>query len=403
MEKKEKWIKGRHKVVTTLAAALIGPYTRMTYGVKVKPFREQGDRQYLIVMNHQTPFDQFFIGMAFRGPVYYIASEDIFSNGFISRLLEYAVAPIPIRKQTMDIGAIRTCLRIVKEGGTIALAPEGNRTYSGRTEYMKPSIAKLARKLKLPVALFRIEGGYGVQPRWADSIRKGPMQAGVVRVIEPEEYESMTDEAFFEEIRKGLTVDEAVADAEYTAPALAEYMERAIYVCPDCGLAEFESHGDLVTCKSCGRQIRYLPTKELQGVGKEFPFRFVADWYDYQCSFVHKMDPADWVETPAFRDTVNLFEVALCERKKQLAENAVLELYGDRVEIRGVGEEPVVVPFSAENALTVLGRNKLNLYFDKEVWQVKGGKRFNALKYVNFYHHYRNISEGNYDEQFLGL
>lgn len=403
MEKKEKWMKFRHKAITGIAAALIGPYTRLTYGVKVEPFREQGDRQYLVVMNHQTAFDQFFIGMAFRGPVYYIASEDLFSNGFISRLLEYAVAPIPIRKQTMDIGAIRTCLRIVKEGGTIALAPEGNRTYSGKTEYMKPSIAKLARKLKLPVALFRIEGGYGVQPRWADTVRKGPMKAGVTRVIEPEEYQNMTDEAFFEEIRKELEVNEAVADAEYSHPALAEYLERAIYVCPDCGLAEWESNGDRMTCKSCGRQVRYLPTKELQGVDSEFPFRFVADWYDYQCGYVNKLDPAAWLETPAFRDTANLSEVILCDRKQPLSEHVTLELYGDRVEIHGVEAEPVIIPFSGENALTVLGRNKLNLYFGKQVWQVKGSKRFNALKYVNFYHHYRNISEGNYDEQFLGL
>ena len=49
--------------------------------------RQQGDRAYLILMNHQTAFDQFFVGMAFKGPVYYVASEDLFSNGWISSLL----------------------------------------------------------------------------------------------------------------------------------------------------------------------------------------------------------------------------------------------------------------------------------------------------------------------------
>ncbi len=63
-----------------------------------------------------------------------------------------------------DIRAVKACLRIAKEGGTIALAPEGNRTYSGRTCYINPAITGLVRSWKLPVAIFRIEGGYEFIP-----------------------------------------------------------------------------------------------------------------------------------------------------------------------------------------------------------------------------------------------
>ena len=157
---KKKWIKKRHGIIRAIAAATLGIYVRLWYGVKVEKFREQGKRPYLIVMNHTTFCDQFLVGMAFRGPVYYIASEDLFSNGWISRLLTWAVAPIPIKKQTVDVHAVANCIRVAREGGTIALAPEGNRTYCGKTAYIKPSIVKLIRKLHLPLAVFRIEGGY---------------------------------------------------------------------------------------------------------------------------------------------------------------------------------------------------------------------------------------------------
>ena len=60
-------------------------------------------------------------------------------------------------------------------------------------------------------------------------------------------------------------------------------------------------------------------------------------------------------------------------------------------------------PFEEISAVSVLGRNKLNIYFDKHVYQVKSDKRFNALKYVNMYYHYKNISKGDTNEQFLGL
>ena len=103
MKKTKKWTKFRHKIVTRLVQLILGPYARLKYGIKVEKFRDQGKRQYLILFNHQTAFDQFFVGMAFRGPVYYLASEDLFSNGKLSSLIKYLVAPIPIRKQSTDL------------------------------------------------------------------------------------------------------------------------------------------------------------------------------------------------------------------------------------------------------------------------------------------------------------
>lgn len=399
MKKKNQWIRFRHRVVRNLAYGVMVWYTRLRFGVKIEKFKEQGDRQYLIIMNHQTVFDQFFVGLAFKGPIYYIASEDIFSNGFVSKLIRYLVAPIPIKKQTTDLKAVKTCLRVVKEGGTIALAPEGNRTYSGRLVYVKPAIVKLLRAIKLPLAIFRIEGGYGVQPRWSDVIRKGKMRAYVSRVVEPEEYATLTDEELYRLMLKEMDVNEAVVSGEFHHKKLAEYLERAMYVCPTCGLAEFYSEKDLVTCKKCGRQVRYLPTKELQGVGQDFPFCFIAEWYDYQCDYVRKLDPAAYQEQPAYRDTVSLWEVQLYKKKVLLRKQAALCLYGDRITI----DDDLVCSFNEAHAVTVLGRNKLNIYHGGKVYQIKGEKRFNALKYVNFYHHYKNVSEENTDGEFLGL
>jgi 1-acyl-sn-glycerol-3-phosphate acyltransferase len=161
----------------------------------------------LILFNHQTALDQFIVGSSFKGAVYYVASEDLFSNGWISRLLEWAVAPIPIKKQATDARAVLTCLRVSKEGGTIALAPEGNRTFSGKTEYIKPAIAGLAKALKMPIALYRIEGGYGVQPRWSDGVRKGTMRSYVSRVIEPEEFAGKKTVQISDEIYRMMAQD----------------------------------------------------------------------------------------------------------------------------------------------------------------------------------------------------
>ena len=398
MEKKKKWMLPRHRVVTAIARAVLTPFVVLKYGIHPQKFRAQGDRAYLVLYNHQTVFDQFFVGMSFRGPIYYMATEDIFSLGWISKLLRWAVAPIPIRKQTTDITAVMNCIKVAREGGTIAIAPEGNRTYSGRTEHMNPAIASLAKKMKLPIALYRIEGGYGVQPRWSDGTRKGKMRAFVSRVIEPEEYAALSPDALAKLIRQELYVDENRECGLYESENKAEYLERCLYVCPFCGLTELESHGNEVGCKKCGRVVRYGEDKRLEGVGFQFPYEFVGQWYDAQNAFVNSLDVTKYTGEPLYRDTARLSEVIVYQKKVVLDKKCPIRLYGDRVEL---GHR--VLPFSEISAAACLGRNKLNIYHGKQVYQLKGGKRFNALKYVNFYFRYKNITRGEENDQFLGL
>ena len=60
--------------------------------------------------------------------------------------------------------------------------------------------------------------------------------------------------------------------------------------------------------------------------------------------------------------------------------------------------------FDEVGTVTVLGKNKINVYIGDKVYQIKSDERFNALKYVNFFYHYKSIVKGeNNGTQFLGL
>ena len=399
-KKRKQWIYPRHRLVRDLACLVLAPYSYFKFGVKIKRFTEQGNRQYLIVMNHQTTFDQFFVGLAFRGPIYYIATEDIFSLGWVSKLLRYVVAPIPIKKQTTDLQAVKNCIQVVKEGGTIALAPEGNRTYSGKTEYIKPSIVKLVRALKLPLAIFRIEGGYGVHPRWSDTVRRGKMRAYVARVIEPEEYKNMTNDELFAIIKQVLTVDEREDKTLFHGKRLAEFLDRVVYVCPDCGLSVFRSEGDIISCTKCGKQIRYLPNKELEGINCSFPYRYVKEWYDAQNEFIRNLDLTSYENVPLYKDTVSYQESIYCKHKRMIDAQAKLSVFANRFEI-DTQNEKIIFLFKDMSGATVLGKNKLNLYIDGKTYQIAGDKHFNAVKYLNVYHH--GINNQSDEPEFLGL
>ena len=402
-KKKKKWIHFRHKVIWWIFKPPFWLISKLKYRISLPRFSRRKGEQFLILMNHQTPFDQFFVGFTFRGPVYYLATEDIFSKGWISKLLRHFLAPIPIRKQTADLSAVMNCLRVAKEGGTIALAPEGNRTYTGRTEYMNPAVAMLARKLALPIALYRIEGGYGKQPRWANTVRKGRMRAYVSRVIEPEEIKGMTDDELYEAIREGLYVDDRRETGTFRHARRAEFLERALYTCPFCGLSHMHSEKNIFRCEKCGREFLYTEHGTFEGVGFDAPYKTVADWYDYQCAFVGARENVPVTDTPLYTDEVAFSEVIVFERKKKIAKRVTASLYHDRILLSGKGMEDTLFTFDEISAITALGRTKINIYRDKEVYQLAGGERFSALKYVNLHYRYKNMDKEDYDGQFLGL
>lgn len=400
--KSTRWIRRRHTVVRNLLYWPLYWYVRAAYHIELE--RRMDDRRaYLILFNHQTAFDQFFVSLSFRPHVYYVSSEDLFSNGWLSRLITWLVAPIPFRKSTSDLNGVKNCLRIAREGGCVAMAPEGNRTYSGTTEHMKQSVASLAKALKLPLALYRIEGGYGVHPRWADKLRRGKMRAYVSRILEPEEIKEMSAQELFDLIYQELWVDERQDKTPFYSRHSAEYLDRAMYYCPHCGLSVFSSRGEEIWCTRCGLRARYLPDKTFLPVKGSFPYENVKQWYDAQCDYVRSLDLRQWLQAPMYQDFVQYRENKYCDRKRVLAKKAVLSVYGDRFTV-AYGDREDVYPFRELSSATVLGRNKLNLYtVENRIFQFNGDKHFNALKYLNLYFHATHKEKENGYGEFLGL
>ena len=65
-KKKETWRKPHHQPIISIALPFLDLYTRCTYHIKVEN-RRKDKRQYLILFNHQTAFDQFLCLWLFIG------------------------------------------------------------------------------------------------------------------------------------------------------------------------------------------------------------------------------------------------------------------------------------------------------------------------------------------------
>jgi len=413
-----KWVKRRHQIIQSIAY----PFFKLVLDIKLDyhydKMRINRKNPHVILYNHQTLYDQFICGFSFRGPLYYVATEDITSNGIISKLLKFSVNVIPFKKSTNDINAVKTCLKVIKEGGSIAISPEGNRTYSGETCYMKASIVKLIKKMKVPVAFYKITGGYGVLPRWAEHPRKGHMDFSISRIMQYEEYKDLSNEEFYELIKKELYVNEQETKGIYESKKKAENLERAIYVCPKCGISEFESNGNTFKCKNCGLETTYQNDKTFKD---SLPFNNVTDWYHYQEDFINNLDLNQFGNNPIFENVVKYKLVVPYKHKFNLFKKCTIKAYNDHFEIISLDKNPtkkakemnldgkISLEYKDLLAMSVLGKNKMNYYYNNQIFQIRSDVHFNALKYVNIYYHYRNVMNIKTEEEiddswkFLGL
>lgn len=247
-------VKVRHKFINKLVKPIITKiirkkfnYTHESYDFK-PPF--------LVIGNHTTDWDAFFISKAFNHPIYFVMSDHV-SSLKVGKVIKYFVAPIPITKSSIDAGTVRDIMTVIKQKGIVGIFPEGNKSFGGDMSYIKPSTAKLAKKLQVPLVLFNIEGGYFASPRWSKLKRLGHVHGYIKRVVSVEEMNNMTNEELYQIIKENLRVNayevQEKNKVKFVMPNdRAVGIESFLYICPKCKqISSLYGKDNDILCKNC--------------------------------------------------------------------------------------------------------------------------------------------------------
>lgn len=376
-KKRSTWIKRRHAMIFAFLRPIMGLYFKLRYNYKAQRSRLKKGA-YLIISNHQTTMDPFMLSLSFRFPIYFMASDDLF-NLKVSPLINYLVAPIPKSKSVRDIAAMRTVFNVIKEGGAVGIFPEGNRTISGGQWEMTDAIAKLAKLLKVPLVIYNIHGGYGTDPRWGHSIRKGRASGGVRRIVSVEELAEMSNSELFESIKDSLAVNDADSGVSFRSGRRAEYIERALYMCPVCrNVSGIVSHKHKLKCRFCGNESVY--TEKLSLSPAVAGFERIYDWYEWERREIVKAV----AQGMRVEDGDILFRESVKFKRKKKLDGDRVSIDKDKLVIYG-GKGEQVFPLADITAFTMVGKKKFNFYYEDKTLQVKGNKRFCAIKYVHIF------------------
>jgi 1-acyl-sn-glycerol-3-phosphate acyltransferase len=118
--------KGVSRVLVLIARAIIVPFLSLWFRLRIEGEHNiPADGPAIIAPNHKSFWDSFFVACATRRDVRFMGKSELFS-GWQGPLL-VRLGAFPVRRGESDQDALDTARTILRQGGVLALFPEGTR------------------------------------------------------------------------------------------------------------------------------------------------------------------------------------------------------------------------------------------------------------------------------------
>jgi 1-acyl-sn-glycerol-3-phosphate acyltransferase len=127
---------------------------------------------FLLISNHQSVLDPFFIQTWVPVPCHPMAKSTQFASPIFAAVMKRCYA-FPVRRFQVDPQAVRTALRRLQAGYPVHIYVEGERTWDGLLRPPRPGTVRLALKAGVPILPCAVDGAYDVWPRWDRRVRRG--------------------------------------------------------------------------------------------------------------------------------------------------------------------------------------------------------------------------------------
>ena len=141
----------------TFAKIVLGFYIYVFNRIKIIGKENIAPEGALIVYgNHQSIMDIFCLNLAFGSrKIIFMAKNSLFKIPVIKSVVK-AYGAFPVDRSKADLSAIKNALRVLKEGKTLGIFPEGTRIASEEDSDAKGGIAMIAEKTKATLQPVRI-------------------------------------------------------------------------------------------------------------------------------------------------------------------------------------------------------------------------------------------------------
>lgn len=246
-------------VFQRVAFSILSIYSKLRFKIK---FNKNGidlpkNTPILFLSNHQSNWDGIWLRIMYPGThIFFIVHDELYKNKFMAFLSGKMIDTVKRGNSKNDVGAVKQLLQLKKEGKNIGIFPEGGIAYWHHNLDFDRSLAKLCKKMEIPIAIHNLHGATFIYARYC--VHKGHARPvyECKKLITPEEIRAMTVDELHEVLKNNLTVNEYEWQREKMVKVNrkkpAENMHEGLFVCPKCkSIHSMQSHKDTLFCLKC--------------------------------------------------------------------------------------------------------------------------------------------------------
>lgn len=134
---------------------VLTPLAKLIY-----PFRVEGREnipvgtagKLIVCSNHKSVIDPFLLATPFHRQIRYMAKSELFlDHGPVARWVLFKCGAFPVKRDKGDTESIKTALKILDDGGTVGIFPQGKCVFDNSPFKPKAGAAMLALKAHAPI------------------------------------------------------------------------------------------------------------------------------------------------------------------------------------------------------------------------------------------------------------
>ena len=117
------------------------------------------NQNYIICCNHIHMIDPGILMISTKKPIRFVVKNELMHTPIVKNIMK-GCNVIPVRRGEVDISAIKSMIKALKNNEVLGLFPEGTRHKDGEFKDIKEGAALIACKTNVPIIPTRICGKY---------------------------------------------------------------------------------------------------------------------------------------------------------------------------------------------------------------------------------------------------
>ena len=246
----------------------------------------------VVLCNHGSFIDFIYAEALLRkSKPHFVVARLYFYHKWLGTLLK-KLGAFPKSMFALDTESTKNSLRVLKNGGVLAMMPEARLSTAGKFEDIQPGTFSFLKKSGVPVYSVKICGDYFADPKWGKGFRRGSLvEAELDILLTTQQLAEMSLEEIRQAVEQRLDYDEfrwleTRPKVRYQGRNLAQGLENILAICPVCGKRHtITTKKRDIFCENCGK---LTSMDRRYRFDRDFLFENFGQWFDWQKTVMKK-------------------------------------------------------------------------------------------------------------------